>query len=447
MANVQSSIPSFMASRPLGNRPVGQAGGSMPTSTTSKPMVSGGIYNPLGVKTANAQTTGSQILGQPQNPFMAAGNPNTTKGPSGIGLPDTGQPIDYSPPSYSGQQPITQKGLYGTVVGQLANQQGSPYNQATGGAINNLFQQSQNNPASGAQGLLQGIAEKGTPQVDQMTKNIKGLQQTQTEIANNPNLASEVASGRGQALTGQINAAQTGLSNALQQQGQQINAAGNAGQLGLTSQSQQIGAAQGAGSLAQTGQGQSQSALGAAAGYTAPHFNGYVAIDPLSGAAMNPGGASSAAFAGGGIGESERLGAKTQENAATLGALTGSVDGNGQSGMVGDFNSALQKAGTNAQSVNLANALSQGLNANTSGAFAGLQTNFQNILGQYAKVLGAQTVNSLMTSAQNQTIAQFFDSLTNQVKQIQSGNRAGTTNQAAQSTQQSTNQSNNIWSF
>ena len=112
-------------------------------------------------------------------------------------------------------------GLWASVVGNSANTQPS--------------QGTQN-----AQGLLQGIAQNGSPQVQQQNQNVQGLLNVQNEIANNPNLAAEVASGRGQAISGEINAAQTGVQNALAQQNQQITAGNEAGGLANTAQSNQL---------------------------------------------------------------------------------------------------------------------------------------------------------------------------------------------------------------
>ncbi len=119
-------------------------------------------------------------------------------------------------------------------------------------SVQNLANTSQGNPTSNAaaSGLL-GVAANGSPQIQQAIQNVKGLQNEQTEIANNPNLASEVASGRGQAISGLINSAQTGVQNALGQEGQQITAGTNAANVGLGEQSNQIGAQGNAGSLTQ----------------------------------------------------------------------------------------------------------------------------------------------------------------------------------------------------
>lgn len=162
------------------------------------------------------------------NPFLGGGGSNT-------GGQTIQSPAPPAPTSNLSPRPVDY------------SSQEDPYQKS----VRALANTSQGNPTSNAAatGLL-GIAQNGSNDVRQMTQNIKGLQQTQAEIANNPNVASEVASGRGQALTGQIQAAQTGLSNALQGQGQQITAGTNAGSIGNTQQSNQIGALSSAGGLA-----------------------------------------------------------------------------------------------------------------------------------------------------------------------------------------------------
>ncbi len=208
---------SWLAGQPLGNSssptPTITSPTNYPSGTSTQSTPSGSIPTAAPVATTPTKPASTGY----SNPFMAGGG-NTQAPP-----PTNNTPVNID---YSSQESPFQK------------------------TARNLAEQQQGNATSNAaaSGLL-GIAQNGSNDVRQATSNIKGLQQTQTEIANNPNIASEVASGRGQALTGQIQAAQTGLSNALQGQGQQITAGQSAGNLGLTGQSNQITAQGTAGNL------------------------------------------------------------------------------------------------------------------------------------------------------------------------------------------------------
>jgi len=309
-----------------------------------------------------------------------------------------------------------------------------------------LNQQANMQPAKSATEGLLGIAQKGSPQVEKASGEIERLQRTQSDLANNPNTAANVAYGRSQGMATQIQAAQGKLSNILTGQGQQITAGQAAGNMALGGQAQQADIAQASAGLGLTQQGQQMSALGSAGTLTAPRQSGYVLLDPTTGQPVGgQGGAQGAAFTGGQIGAAENMGATYAEQGATLTALTGSPDGTGGGGMVSDFNTGLQQLGTNAGSINLGNALQQGLNLNTSGQYAALQTTFQNILAQYAKVLGPQAVNSLLSSSQNTTIAQFFDSLTKQAQQVRESGKAVVSGQSAPTSNNSGG--NSIWNF
>lgn len=151
------------------------------------------------------------------NPFMAGGG--NTQAPA----PNNNTPVNID---YSNQENVYQK-----AARSLADQQ-------QGNATSN----------AAARGLL-GIAQNSNPEVQAATKNAEKLMLVQDQIANNPNVANEIASGRGQSLTGEINAAQQRLTNALSGQSQQISAGQSAGQLGLSGQSNQISAQGAAGNL------------------------------------------------------------------------------------------------------------------------------------------------------------------------------------------------------
>ena len=167
-------------------------------------------------------------------------------------------------------------------------------------------------PAQGAISTLNNIAQNGSPQVQQQNQNVQGLLNVQNEIANNPNLAAEVASGRGQAIGGEINAAQQGVQNALAQQNQQITAGNEAGNLGLTGQSQQLGAENNAANLGLTQQGQ-QILAGSSAGQLSQPVTGPGGVlgTPQSVQPFTSSGAGSNSGVGGGIAQGNVQSAST----------------------------------------------------------------------------------------------------------------------------------------
>ena len=425
LPSVSQTNSNFMAQNPQ----YGYNGQSNPTSLPSSSM--GQLYRNGMVATPNANAVPSQQTAA-QNQGWSTTAPVQTS------------PASPMTPTSSNTQTNTNastapQGAYGQVVSNLQNQ-GTGGN--AGSTASQNFQMNQATsptPASTAINGLYGIATNQTPEVLAAKQQYNTLAQQspilQAELAGNPNIASEVASGRGQVLgqqlAGQLQGAAQNVQNALTGESQQITAGNNAGNIALGGQSQQITAAQQAGQQALSLQSNQITALQNAGYLVKPYQNGYVVIDPTTGQAVNPYGASSAAFSGGGVGASENQGAQYQNNSATLAALTGSTDGTGTSGMIGNFNGALQQADTNTSAINLGNALLQGLSANTSGAYAGLQNNFQNILAQYAKILGQQTVNQLMTSSQGGTIADFFNSLTQQANLIQGALQTAGTGQTS----------------
>ncbi len=212
-----------------------------------------------GIPTSNVQS-GSQTA-----PVDTAKPRQSTTLPTSVSAPTTipSQSTGNSAPSTGGQQ-----GVQTLQSPSTSNTQNGPstYNPSATPINNNIYQQSPtpvytgttrnlagaeqgNLTSQAAAGGLLGIAAHGSPQVQQQIQNIKGLRQTETELASNPNLAAEVASGRGQAIAGQVSAAENALQNTLTGQGQQITAGQDAGNLGLGAQSNQIGAQSAAGSL------------------------------------------------------------------------------------------------------------------------------------------------------------------------------------------------------
>lgn len=451
-------------------QPLGRASSPFnnPNSSTKFPALPNNIPKPSPISQSNAGGNGIQ----PYKPVGLAKNsqPGTMQGTKSV-VSQLSQSQPTAQGSYQGGQSMPAVGTPQYTQSQQMNNQSNNQNtnnqtpppvqpqdtntlsQAQGGLLqygtgsgNNAVnaatgylqgQANGNNPAQSSINGLQGIAQNQTQGVIDAQKQYSDFAKASpfmsSDVRNNPNVAAEVSVGRGQALGQTLSAEQQALasnvSNALGAQGQQITAGNDAGSLALTGQGQQIGAATNAGTLGYNQQGQQIGALGTAGSISQPVAGpGGVLMYPQNIGPAGQGGNS--AFGGGQANANVGLGASYQNNSATLGALTGSNDGSGNSGMVGDFNSALQQSGLNSSSVNLGNALKQGLSANTSGQFAGLQNNFQNVLAQYAKILGAQTVNQLMTSSNNQTIAQFFASLSKEAQSVQQGNYSAGTGQS-----------------
>lgn len=181
------------------------------------------------------------------------------------------QTLGYNP---GAQQNFTQTGQnsssYPGLVSQLANEQGSPYNQATGAAINNL-----NTTAAGNQPLAQN-AQNIANTAGEEIKNTgvyganAGLgYQTgggdQGFALGGANAMANAAASREQAITAQENAALAGNSQALTAQGQEANAYGTAA------------------GAANTGQSNLQAATGAAAGYAQPTSQFGLLTSPVTG--------------------------------------------------------------------------------------------------------------------------------------------------------------------
>ena len=381
------------------------------------------------IATPNANTT----LGQYQAAQNAGWSPAQTPGGAMTG-------------ANTGTNNGTSNGtMYGTAQQGLTNYGTGSGNSNVNTAIGNSQQVANNQGTYAPQiqsaiGTLGNISQNQTPQVNQAYNNLSEFSKSnpllQAGFMNNPNLTADVATGRGQILGNQLSGEQNALGNiyssALQGQSQQIGAAQDTSQQGQAAQGQQLGAANQVGNLAQSQQSQQ---LGALSVVSAPVAGpGGVLYNPQSVNNSYPGGAG-AAFTGGQAGAEVSAGTSYQNNIAPLNALTGTDDGTGSGGMTGDFLNSLQSAGLNAGTVNIGTALTQGLSANTSGPYASQQTAFQNIMSQYGKILGAQTVNGLLQSSSGQTIAQFLQTLSNQAQQVQKGYQAaGGQNSGNQST-------------
>lgn len=185
---------------------------------------------------------------------------------------------------------------FSSLVGSLANQNNSKYNQSTQNSITGLqgIANTPNQSAITSQQGLQNIATNQTPQVINAQKDYNQFAQSSPYMLaaqHNPNVAADVASGRsallGQTFGAVLGAKAQGVQNALGAQGQQINAGQNAGNMALDTQGQQITAGVNAGNLGQTGQSTTQSGLSSALSAAQPHFNGYVGLDPQTGQPIN----------------------------------------------------------------------------------------------------------------------------------------------------------------
>lgn len=125
----------------------------------------------------------------------------------------------------------------------------NPTNTGTPGAFQTAIQQQLGIGLGGGQqavspytSVLGGLLNKPSPEVQKDIAMVSGLQQQLGNIANDPNVAANVASGRAQAFAPEVQAGETALSNALAQQAQQIQAGQAAGQLGVQAQQQGISA-------------------------------------------------------------------------------------------------------------------------------------------------------------------------------------------------------------
>ena len=318
---------------------------------------------------------------------------------------------------------------------------------AGAGANTGLYQQwlsqqaTNTTPAASSIGGLQGIAQNQTPAVTNAQNQYNQFAQSSpallADVRNNPNVAAEISTGRGaqlgQILSGEQQALAQNVTNALAGQGQQITAGSQAGTLGLAGQQQQLGAGEAAANLGLTQQGQQIGALGGAAGASAPVTGpGGVLYQPQSVGPVPQGG--NTTFSGGQAGAQVDQGKQYQSNDATLQTVEGQ---NGNGGMVGDFNSALKQSGLNTGDINVLNSFLQALSSNSSGQYPALQTQFNNVLAQYAKILGPQQISTLLASSKGQTLSQFFNTLSGQAEQVQKGLKgAGTSSPSSAGTSQ-----------
>jgi hypothetical protein len=299
---------------------------------------------------------------------------------------------------------------------------------------------SQETPLSETTKGLMNIGQKETP-ATQDIQGLRGIAQNQTpavteaqglykSIFNNPymigalsnsGMAQSVSAGAGQRFAQNYQAQLAGA-------GQNVTNA-------LAGQGQQITAGQGAGTLGQTGQGQQISALTAAGGLSSPIAGpGGVLGTPQSVQPFTPG--ANTTFGGGQAQAQVGLGQSYTENQATLTAA---------SGMTQDFTNQLRASGLNSGPAPVLNSVKQMVSANLSGPALQFQTQFQNIIAQYSKILGAQTVNSLLASSQDTSIEKFLQTLDKQAQQVQQGKKSAGTGQPSASITQAPSTGTLTW--
>lgn len=204
---------------------------------------------------------------------------------------------------YSGSQQI-QKDASGNIIPQNSptnpnNNNFPSYVGNIGGASNTAVNKGQEQIQNSTQGLmetqtkpqaattdvqntLKGISTEQTPAVikaqQEYNQFSKASPMLLADVANNPNVAAEVSVGRGQALgqvlSGEQQALQGNVQNALADQSQQIQAANEAGGLANTAQGQGITAGTNVLNAGTTQQGQGITGLGNAASYAKPELAG-----------------------------------------------------------------------------------------------------------------------------------------------------------------------------
>ena len=449
MANVQTSIPTSPFKNWL-NQATGGAPGAINTvnkaiqSSVAKPATA----QPAGQQTLQSATLPSQyntpggmskasqptgLMNKYQGTSNEAGDAAVKSVLSGFNKPPTSPSLPpattpATPPATAATPPATPTVTPPATPLQSTYQGFSGIGAGTSGAAANtpLYQswlnQQANNPTPAAQSIqgLQGIAQNLTPEVkaaqDQYAQFAKASPFMQSNVSNNPNVASEVSFGRGQALGQTLSGVQQALAsnvaNALQGSGQQITAGQSAGQLGLQGQQQQIGAQEAGAGLGLTQQGQQISALTGAGGLAGLKQQGYTFFDPITQQWVNPGGAEGGAFMGGQVNTRETQGGTYQANKATMTAADQ---------IAGSLPSLIKQSGSSPTDVNVLNSLFNAFSTNTSGQYPLVQAAFNNAIAQYAKILGTQRINALLPSAKGSTIESFFNTLKSEAEAVQKG--------------------------
>ena len=351
---------------------------------------------------ASAQNNGNASTKTGAKTDLLAPHQTSTQGNQASPQPVVAQSATTNPPastSSTGSTASTQgiPGAFQNLFNTQANTK--PYtavtNAATASQANATGQNqtpaqqvNQGNIQQGAQ-TSADISQNQTPAVTNAENQYNSLAKNspilQAEVAGNPNIAAEVASGRGQALgnqlAGQLQGAAQNVTNTLQGQGQQVTAANNQGNLGVSGQSNQNTAASNAGSIANTAQGNQIGAQQNAASNLLNSLTqqGYVIINKTTGQPLSNEGAMSAAFTGGATGQSENIGAQTQTYTAAQQQARN---------LTGQLSQVISSYNINPNDVNALNGLAQKWAANTSNPqYATFNNLINDISNSYAQVL------------------------------------------------------------
>jgi hypothetical protein len=289
----------------------------------------------------NASTKTTNTATTPGSPSAAAAQQQSDLTKYFPGLANKQANPEATPPSAN--PPST--GIAGAFSNIINNQANTTPLASVGNAVNSAQNvataqpsQNLNNIYGGAQ-TSADISQNQTPAVTQAEQQYNEFAQSNpymTAAQSNPNVAADVASGRtsqlGQTFATELAAKQGAVSNALSGQGQQISAAGQQGNLGLSGQSNQLSGAATAGGLANTAQSNQIGAQQNAAGNILNSLaqNGYVTMNKLTGTAVNPAGAQSAAVTGNIIDQNANSASSLQGDISTINSDKAGIDANFQ---------------------------------------------------------------------------------------------------------------------
>jgi hypothetical protein len=388
----QSTLGSFLGQKTPNATPSPAPNGGM------TPMPTGGGYaQPAKPAVQSTGSTAGANVGSIQSPVTSPSQTSATQTPAT-------SPVNNNP------YPTAQTGLlnYGTGSGN------TNVNQSIGSSQQTANNQGTYAPQIGsAISTLGNISQNQTPRVTQAEQQYNQLAQQspilQAELAGNPNIASEVASGRGQVLgsqlAGQLQGVQQNVSNVLSGQSQQIGAAQDVSQQGQSAQGQMLGATNQAASIAQTQQNQQNTALGGVAGpISGP--GGYL-YSPQS----NLGTPSDQAT---NVGTASTVGQMAANNPAYSAAYTALNGADGQSGINQQMQSTLStNPNLNSMPWSIQNGLlnlSQQYLQGSPAAISFLSQANQAIQG-YTTILGSGPVQGALQNIQSQGIQQVLQTL------------------------------------
>jgi hypothetical protein len=393
----------------------------IPAASTSTPAPVQNLG--YGNSTPNAAVVGGGTQGA-QN-YTSAAQQNTANINNGTPAPNATPNVVYAGNNQftygAGGSPVqTQTDpsqTYGTGLNTQINYANGPGNSNVNTAVSGLQGQASNTPQSQAQGYLQGVAQNGTPAVNQANQALSSFTQgggkLLNEIQSDPGLASAVSSGIAGNVAQQLGTTQGALAtqaqNALTGQSNQIGAAENAGGLANTNQSNQITAGTSAGTTAQNQQSEQIGAAGTATGQAAPQGGVNYYSSPT-----NP---NSVIGATGGTGNNitdalQRAGqySATQSGANTY--YTNDQQISGAQNQADSIGGLITNSGLNPLTLNLGNAGIQTLQnqmsnsdyATLQAGLSSIESTIKSITGQSVDLaqLASQNGQSLQTTISNQ---------------------------------------------